>query len=115
LNILDFLGFQPVLNNLYFVIGHGEARRRKDVSQILYQLRVEFAFLCFGIKTSLVETLEYFFYMPVMLRYVIRVDEYIIQIDCNTDIQKVREDVVYELLEDHRSISKTKGHYRPFK
>ena len=74
------------MNNLYFVIKHDEARRRKDVSQILYQLRVEFIFLCFGIKTSLAETLEYFFYMPVMFGHVIQVDEYIIQIDHNTNI-----------------------------
>ena len=71
MNILDFLGFWPVLNNLYLVVGHGEARRRKDISQILYRLRVEFAFLCFGIKTSLVEMLEYFFYMLVMFGDVI--------------------------------------------
>jgi len=103
------------LNNLYFVVGYDKARREKDISQILYQLGVEFAFLYFGIKTSLVEMLEYFFYMPVMLRHVIRVDEYIIQIDHNTDIQKIRENVVHESLEGHRSISKTKGHYRPFK
>jgi len=115
LNVLDFLGFQPVLNNLYLVIGHGEARRRKDVSQILYQLRVEFAFLCFGIKASLAETLEYFFHIPVMLGHVIQVDEYIIQIDHDTDIQKIGENVVHELLEGCRSIDKTKGHYRPFK
>ena len=115
MNILDFLGFWPVLNNLYLVIGHSEARRRKDVSQILYQLRVEFTFLCFGIKTSLVETLEYFFHMPVMLGHVIRVDEYIIQIDHNTNIQKIRENVIHESLESCRSIGKTEGYYRPFK
>ena len=115
MNVLDFLGFQPVLNNLYFVIGHGKARRRKDISQILYQLRVEFAFLCFGIKTSLAEMLEYFFHMSVMFRHVIRVDKYIIQIGYNTNIQKVRENVVHELLEDHGRISKAEGHYRPFK
>jgi len=86
LNILDFLGFWPVLNNLHFVIRHGKARRRKDVFQILYQLRVEFAFLYFGIKTSLVEMLEHFFYMLVMFGHVIRVDEYIIQINHDTDI-----------------------------
>jgi len=63
--------FWPVLNNLYFVIRHGKARREKDVSQILYRLRVEFTFLYFGIKTSLVEMLEYFFYIPVMFRHVI--------------------------------------------
>ena len=76
---------------------------------------MEFVFLCFGIKASLAEMLEYFFYMLVMLRHVIRVDEYIIQIDHNTDIQQVRENVIYELLEGHKSIGKTEGHYRPFK
>ena len=36
LDILDFLRLWPVLNNLYFVIGYGKTRRRKDISQILY-------------------------------------------------------------------------------
>ena len=76
---------------------------------------MEFAFLCFGIKTSLVEMLEYFFHMLVMLGHVIRVDEYIIQIDHNTNIQKIRENVVYKLLESCGSIGKTEGHYRLFK
>ena len=53
--------------------------------------------------------------MPVMLEHVIQVDEYIIQIDHNTDIQKVGENVVHESLEGHGSIGKTEGHYRPFK
>jgi len=76
---------------------------------------VEFTFLCFSIKTSLAEILEYFFYIPVMLGHVTRVDKYIIQIDHDTDIQKVRENIVHELLEGHESIGKTKGYYRPFK
>jgi len=76
---------------------------------------VEFTFLCFGIKTSLAEMLEYFFYMLVLLGHVIQVDEYIIQIDHNKDIQKIRENVVHESLEGRRSIGKAKGHYRPFK
>ena len=59
--------------------------------------------------------LEYFFHMSVMFRHVIQVDEYIIQIDNDTDIQKIRENIVYELLEGYRSIGKTEGHYRPFK
>jgi len=58
---------------------------------------------------------EYFFYMLVMLGHVIRVDEYIIQIDHDTDIQKVRENVVHKLLEGCRSIGKTGRHYRLFK
>jgi len=76
---------------------------------------VEFAFLCFGIKASLAEILEYFFHMPVMLGHVIQVDEYIIQIDHNTDIQKIRENIVYESLKGHGSIGKTEEHYKPFK
>jgi len=115
LNILDFLRLQPVLNNLHFVIRHSEARRRKDVSQIFYWLRVKFTFLYFGIKTSLVEILEYFFNMLVVFGHVIWVNEYIIQIYHNTNIQKVRENVVYKLLEGYRSIGKTKRHYRPLK
>jgi len=59
--------------------------------------------------------LKYFFYMLVMFGHVIIVDEYIIQIDHNTDIQKVRENVVYKSLEGYGSIGKTKEHYRPFK
>ena len=115
MNILDFLGLQPVLNNIDFVIEHSKTRKRKDVSQIFYQLRVEFAFFCFSIKVSLTETLEYFFNMSVMFKNVVWVDEYIIQIDHNTNIQKVRENVIYKLLEDYRSIGETKGHYRPLK
>ena len=59
--------------------------------------------------------LEYFFYIPVMLGHVIWVDEYIIQIDHDTDIQKVRENVIHKSLEDCGSIGKTKEHYRLFK
>jgi len=76
---------------------------------------VKFLFLCFGIKASLVEMLEYFFHMLVMLGHVIRVDEYIIQIDHDTDIQKIGENIVHESLESRGSIGKTEGHYRPFK
>jgi len=76
---------------------------------------MEFTFLCFSIKTSLVEVVEYFLYMPTMFRHVIQVNEYIIQIDHDTDIQKVREKGIYKLLEGHRSIGKTKEYYRLLK
>jgi len=73
---------------------------------------VEFTFFCFGIKIHLVETLEYFFYMLVMFRHVIQVDEYIIQIDHNTDIQEIRENIIHKLLKGCGSIGETKGHYK---
>jgi len=76
---------------------------------------VKFAFLYFGIKTSLVEMLEYFFNMSLMFGHIIGVNKYIIQIDHNTDIQEIRENIVYELLKSYRNISKTKRYYRLFK
>jgi len=115
LNILNFLGPQPVLNNLNFIVKHGQARWRKNISQILYQLKVEFTFLCFGIKTSLTKILEYFLNMLAMFRHVIWVDEYIIQIDHDIGIQEIGEKIVHKLLKDHRSIGKTKRYYRPLK
>ena len=57
--------------------------------------------------------LEYFFDILAMFRHVIWVDKYIIQIDYNIDIQKVREKVIHESLEDCKSVNKTKKYYRP--
>ena len=45
--------------------------------------------------------LEYFFNMLVMFKHIIRVNKYIIQMDYDTDIQKVRENIIHELLEDY--------------
>ena len=59
--------------------------------------------------------LEYFLNMLVMFGHVIQVDEYIIKIDHNTNIQEIRENIVYKLLKDGKSIGKTKRHYKPFK
>ena len=115
MDILDFFRLWPVLNNLHFVVGYGKARRRKNIFQIFYWLGVKFIFLCFGIKSSLSEILEYFFNTPVVFGHIIQVDEYIIQIDHDTNVQKIRENVVYELLKGYRSIGKIKGHYRLLK
>jgi len=59
--------------------------------------------------------LEYFFNILVMFGHVIWVDEYIIQIYYNTDIQKVRKNVIYKLLKDYKSIGKTERYYRPLR
>ena len=42
--------------------------------------------------------LEYFFNMLMIFGHVIQVDEYIIQIDYDTDIQKVRENIIYIIM-----------------
>ena len=58
---------------------------------------------------------EYFLNMLAIFRHVIEIDEYIIQIDHSTNIQKIKKEVIHELLEDHGSISKTEVYYRLFK
>ena len=42
-------------------------------------------------------------------------DEYIIKINYNTNIQKIRENIVYKLLKGYKNISKTKWYYKLFK
>jgi len=46
--------------------------------------------------------------MLVICRHVVRVYKYTIKIYHNTNIQKIREYIVYKLLEDYRDICKTK-------
>ena len=70
---------------------------------------MEFTFLYFGIKISLVEILKYFFNILVVFRHVIRVDEYIIQIDHNIDVQNVRENVIYKSLKGLGALVRQKG------
>jgi len=52
LDILDFYWFRSFLDDFDFVVGHGEPRRRKNISEIFYQLRIKFIFLSFYIKSS---------------------------------------------------------------
>ena len=50
-----------------------------------------------------------------MYKYIIRVNEHIIKVNYDTKIQNIGKYVVYELLKDSKSISKTKKYCRPFK
>lgn len=61
------------------------------------------------------EIFEHFLDIPVMFGHVIGVDKYIIQIYYNTNIQKIRKEVVHESLKGHRSISQIKEYYKSFK
>ena len=61
------------------------------------------------------EMFEYFFNIPVMFGHVIQVNEYIIQTNHDTNIQKVGENVIHELLKGYKSIGKTKEYYKPLK
>ena len=53
--------------------------------------------------------------MLVIFGHVIQVDEYIIQVNHNTDIQMIRENIIHKLLKGYGSIGKTEGYYRPLK
>ncbi len=76
---------------------------------------MKLALLYFGIKAKFVKVFEYFFNMLVVCRHIIRVNEYIIKIDHNTKIQKIREYVIYKSLKGYKSINKAEWYYRPLK
>ena len=74
LNVLDFLGFGPILDNLDLVWGHGEAFWRQHVSEVFAGSDMELAFVCMGKKSISMESSEYFPNMSFVLRNVVRVD-----------------------------------------
>jgi len=98
LDILDFLGFQPVLDDLDFVWGHGEAFQRQHVSEIFTGSGMEIAFVCMGKKSVSAESVEYFQNMGFVLRYVVRINEYVIQICDDYDINHIHKNVVHKSL-----------------
>ena len=61
------------------------------------------------------ESAEYYLDMSFVLRKVIGIDQYIIQIDNDIDIYHIHEYVVHELLKSCGSISKAFWHYQPLK
>src|SRR5882672_7057702 len=93
LNILDFLGFGPILDNLDLVWGHGEAFRRQHVSEVFTGSDMELAFVCTGKKSVSVESSEYFLNMSFVLGNVVGVDEDVIQVDDDNDVNHIHEDV----------------------
>ena len=94
-----------------FVGGHEEAGGRENISQILYCVLVELTLFHFGIEAMLAETAENLTDMFAMFSGVARVDKDIIEIDYNTYIEEVLEDVVHETLESSRGVSKSKRHH----
>src|SRR5467141_3815864 len=113
LNVLDFLGFWPILDYLDFVLGHGEAFRRQHIYQVFAGSDVELAFVCTGKKSVSTESVKYFSDMSLVFGNVVRIDEDVIQIDDDNDVNHVHEDVIHEPLESCWSISKPFRHYQP--
>ena len=81
LNVLDFVWFRPILDDLDFVGGHSQAVRREHISEVFTGSDVQFAFICTGKKAISAESAEYFPDMLFVLREVVGIDQYVIQID----------------------------------
>src|SRR6267142_1043161 len=114
LNILDFLRFGPILDNLDLVRGHGEAFGRQHVSEVFAGSDVELAFVCMGKKSVSVELSEYFPNMSFVLGNVVGIDENVVQVDDDYDVNHICEDVVHESLKSCWCVSKPFRHYQPF-
>src|SRR5882672_3766055 len=113
LNVLDFSGFRPILDYLDFVLGHGEAFGRQNISKVFAGSDVELAFVCMGKKSVSVESAKYFSDVGLVFSNVVRVDEDVVQIDDDNDVNHVHKDVIHKLLESCWSISKPFRHYQP--
>src|SRR5882672_8535800 len=113
LNVLDFLGFRPILDYLDFVLGHGEASGRQHISEVFAGSDVELAFVCTGKKSVSTESVKYFSDVSLVFGNVVRIDEDVIQIDNDNDVNHVCEDVVHKPLESRWCISKPFRHYQP--
>src|SRR5882672_9950249 len=75
LNVLDFLRFGPILDNLDLVWGHGEAFGRQHVSEVFAGSDMELTFVCMGKKSVSAESSEYFANMSFVLGNVVGVDK----------------------------------------
>src|SRR5882672_4511600 len=98
LNVLDFLRFRPVLDNLDLVQGHGEAFGRQHVCEVFTGSDMELTFVCMGKKSVSVEWSEYFPNMSFVLRHVVGVDKDVVQVDDEYDIDHICEDVIHNSL-----------------
>src|SRR5882724_3799016 len=115
LDILDFLWYWPILDDLDFVWGHGEAFGGQHISKVFTGSDMELAFVCTGKKSVSAESAEYFPNVEFVLRNIVRIDEDVIQIYDDYDINHIRENVVHKSLKSGGCISKPFRHYQPLK
>ena len=74
---------------------------------------MELAFICMGEKAISAESAEYFPDVSFVLRKVIGIDQYVIQIDNDIAVYDIHKDVIHEPLKSCGSISKAFWHYQP--
>lgn len=86
LNVFDFLQLWPILYSFDFVIVHTKTSWREDVSKVFHSIRFKFTFVCACIETMFSETFKDFYNICLMAVHCVRVNEDVVQINCNTDI-----------------------------
>ncbi|KIO10901.1 hypothetical protein M404DRAFT_129006, partial [Pisolithus tinctorius Marx 270] len=95
LDVSHLLWLRLVTDCLNLLSRHGETGGRENIAEVLNGVRVELTLLWLGIETMLSKVAEYLFYVfMVQLHHV-----------CKGTIDK--------MLESHRCISQTEGHYLP--
>ena len=115
LNVLDFVWFQPILDNLDLIQGHSQAVGREHVSEVFAGSDVKLTFMCMGKESISTKSVGYFSDMLFVLRKVIGTDQYVIQIDNDVDVYHICKDVIHEPLKSCGSVSKAFWHYQPLK
>ena len=75
---------------------------------------MEFALVTAGVKSVFPESPEDFADVFPVSAGVVGVDEDVVQIDDNTNVQEISEDLIDEALKRCRRIGKSERHYRPF-
>ena len=72
---------------------------------------MKFAFICTGEKAISAESAEYLPDVSFVLRKVVGIDQYVVQVDDDIDVHHIGEDVVHEPLKSCGSVSKAFRHY----
>src|SRR5882724_2976093 len=74
---------------------------------------MEFTFVCSGKKSVSTESAKYFLDMFLMLSNIVGINEDVVQIDDNTNVDHIHENVIHKSLEGCGGISKPFRHYQP--
>lgn len=110
LDVLHLARFPPILNCLDHGIRHSETTRRKQETEVFNRIHVEFTFFGLHKKAVFLEPREDFFDMPLMGGLILEIDEDVIQIDNNTDVKHICEDIVDKLLEGCGGVGQAHRH-----
>ena len=96
MDILDFPGCQPFNNHLNLFRSHSKSTWRHDVAKIFNCIDTPFTFFGIGKEVMFSETFKNLLDMLPMRFQVIRVNEYIVQIDNDMDINQILENIINE-------------------